>query len=163
MKQRFTVLQWKSCRENSTFVVWSGRKFVGSSRQISKTTFGILGHFHLSSSQPFSLRPFVIFYSYLILGLTNDRFPIKIFIHLPIWSTFPTRCNLLYFIILTILGDSLVIIILEWNLGKCRSQWSRGLRHVLSSAARTLGSQFRNLFGAWMYVRVIPCCVVLCR
>jgi hypothetical protein len=45
----------------------------------------------------------------------------------------------------------------------CGSQWPRGLRQVLSSAARTLGSQFRILLGAWMCVCVSLCCVVLCR
>jgi hypothetical protein len=38
-----------------------------------------------------------------------------------------------------------------------RSQWPRTLRQVLSSAARTLGSQVRILLGAWMCV-----CVSLC-
>jgi hypothetical protein len=40
----------------------------------------------------------------------------------------------------------------------CRSQWPRDLRQVLSSAARTLGSQVRILIGAWMCVCVY--CVV---
>jgi hypothetical protein len=44
-----------------------------------------------------------------------------------------------------------------------RSQWPRGLRQVLSSAARTLGSQVRILLGAWMFVCVFLCYVVLCR
>jgi hypothetical protein len=33
-----------------------------------------------------------------------------------------------------------------------RSQWPRGLRHELSSLARTLGSWARILFKAWMSV-----------
>jgi hypothetical protein len=41
----------------------------------------------------------------------------------------------------------------------CRSQWPRGLRHELSSLARTLGSWVRILLGAWMSVCV---CVALC-
>jgi hypothetical protein len=45
----------------------------------------------------------------------------------------------------------------------CRSQWPSSLRQVLSSAARTLGLQVRILLGAWMYVCVFLCCVVLCR
>jgi hypothetical protein len=36
-----------------------------------------------------------------------------------------------------------------------------GLRHVLSSATRTLGSRVRILLGAWMCVRVFLCYVVL--
>jgi hypothetical protein len=44
-----------------------------------------------------------------------------------------------------------------------RSQWPSGLRQVLSSAARTLGSQIRILLGAWMFVCVFLCCVALCR
>jgi hypothetical protein len=44
-----------------------------------------------------------------------------------------------------------------------RSQWSHGLRHVLSSTARTLGSWVRIPLEAWMCVRVFLCCVVLCR
>jgi hypothetical protein len=45
---------------------------------------------------------------------------------------------------------------------KCRSQWPRCLRQVLSSAARTLGSQDRILLGAWMCVcvSVYLCCPV---
>jgi hypothetical protein len=39
----------------------------------------------------------------------------------------------------------------------CRSQWPCGLRHVLSSTARTSGSRVR------MCVHVFLCCVVLCR
>jgi hypothetical protein len=42
-----------------------------------------------------------------------------------------------------------------------QSQWQSGLRRVLSSAARTLGSQVRILLGAWMFVCVFLCCVVL--
>jgi hypothetical protein len=44
-----------------------------------------------------------------------------------------------------------------------RSQCPSGLRQVLSSAARTLGSQVRILLWAWMFVCVFLCCVVLCR
>jgi hypothetical protein len=36
----------------------------------------------------------------------------------------------------------------------CRSQWSRGLGHELSSLARTLGSWVRILLKAWMSVCV---------
>jgi hypothetical protein len=43
------------------------------------------------------------------------------------------------------------------------SQWPTGLTHVLSSAARTLGSWIRVPLEAWMCVRVFLCCVVLCR
>jgi hypothetical protein len=49
----------------------------------------------------------------------------------------------------------------KWS--SCRSQWLRGLRHVLSMTTRTLGSQVRILLGAWMCVRIFLCCVVLCR
>jgi hypothetical protein len=51
----------------------------------------------------------------------------------------------------------------SYNLYEGRSQWQRGLRHVLSSAARTLGSQFRILLGEWMCVAFFLCCVDLCR
>jgi hypothetical protein len=44
-----------------------------------------------------------------------------------------------------------------------RSQWQSGLRQVLFSAARTLGSHVWILLGAWMCVWVFLCCVVLCR
>jgi hypothetical protein len=44
-----------------------------------------------------------------------------------------------------------------------RSQYPRSLRQVLTSAARTLGSQVRILLGAWMCVCVFLCCVVLCQ
>jgi hypothetical protein len=46
---------------------------------------------------------------------------------------------------------------------RCRSQWPRGLRRVVASTARTLGSRVRILFGAWMRVRVFLCCVFLSR
>jgi hypothetical protein len=36
----------------------------------------------------------------------------------------------------------------------CRSQWSRGLRHELSSSAQTLGSWVRIRLEAWMSVCV---------
>jgi hypothetical protein len=47
----------------------------------------------------------------------------------------------------------------------CRSQWPRGLRHELSSLARTLGSWVRNPLKAWMSVcAFIMClCCPLCR
>jgi hypothetical protein len=45
----------------------------------------------------------------------------------------------------------------------CRSQWPSGLRQVMSTTARTLGSHVRILLRAWMCVRVFLCCVVLCR
>jgi len=43
-----------------------------------------------------------------------------------------------------------------------RSQWPRGLRHVLSSASTTLGSWARIPLEAWMCVCVFLPCVVLC-
>jgi hypothetical protein len=43
-----------------------------------------------------------------------------------------------------------------------RSQWPRGLRHELSSLARTLGSWVRIPPQAWMSVCVYSVCVVLC-
>jgi hypothetical protein len=43
-----------------------------------------------------------------------------------------------------------------------RSQWPRGLRHELSSLARTLGSWVRIPVEAWMSVCVYSVCVVLC-
>jgi hypothetical protein len=45
----------------------------------------------------------------------------------------------------------------------CRSQWPHGLRHEMSSLARTLGSSVRISFEAWMY-SFFPCvCDVICR
>jgi hypothetical protein len=41
------------------------------------------------------------------------------------------------------------------------SQWLRGLRHELSSLARTLGSWVRIPLQAWMSVCVYSVCVVL--
>jgi hypothetical protein len=41
-----------------------------------------------------------------------------------------------------------------------RSQWPRGLRHVLSSAAGTLGSWVRIPLEAWP--RFFCVCVILC-
>jgi hypothetical protein len=41
----------------------------------------------------------------------------------------------------------------------CRSQWPRGLRHELSSLARTLASWARIPFEAWMSVL---CAFILC-
>jgi hypothetical protein len=43
-----------------------------------------------------------------------------------------------------------------------RSQWPRGLRHELSSLARTLGSGVRIPLKAWMSVFVYSVYVVLC-
>jgi hypothetical protein len=40
----------------------------------------------------------------------------------------------------------------------CRSQWPRGLRHELSSLARTLGSWVRIPLKIWMSV----CAFILC-
>jgi hypothetical protein len=37
---------------------------------------------------------------------------------------------------------------------KCRSQWPRGLRHELSSLARTVGSRIRIPLKTWMFVFV---------
>jgi hypothetical protein len=45
--------------------------------------------------------------------------------------------------------------------GTSRSKWQSGLRHVLSSVARTLGSWIRIPLEARMCVRVFLCCVVL--
>jgi hypothetical protein len=42
-----------------------------------------------------------------------------------------------------------------------RSQWLRGLRHELSSLARTLGSWVRIPLKAWLSVCVYSVCVVL--
>jgi hypothetical protein len=42
-----------------------------------------------------------------------------------------------------------------------RSPWPSSLRHVLSSAARKLGSWVRNPLKAWMCVPVFLHCVVL--
>jgi hypothetical protein len=55
-------------------------------------------------------------------------------------------------------------IILVTMLHYCRSQWPRGLRHELSSLARTLRSWVRIPLKAWMYVlcAFICVCVVLC-
>jgi hypothetical protein len=44
---------------------------------------------------------------------------------------------------------------------KRRSEWQRGLRHELSSPARTLGSWVRIPLKAWMSVRVYSLCVFL--
>jgi hypothetical protein len=41
----------------------------------------------------------------------------------------------------------------------CRSQKPRGLRYILSSTARKLGSRVRILLGVWMCVRVLLTCV----
>jgi hypothetical protein len=43
-----------------------------------------------------------------------------------------------------------------------RSQWPSGLKHVLSWAARTLGSWVRIPLEARICVRVFLCCVVVC-
>jgi hypothetical protein len=40
------------------------------------------------------------------------------------------------------------------NKASCQSQWPRGLRHELSSLARTLGLWIRISLEAWMSVRV---------
>jgi hypothetical protein len=45
-------------------------------------------------------------------------------------------------------------LILECYIRKCRSQWPRGLRHELSSLARTLRSRVRIPLNAWMSVCV---------
>jgi hypothetical protein len=47
----------------------------------------------------------------------------------------------------------------------CRSQWPRGLKHELSSLARTLGSWVRIPLRAWMFgvcMRLFCVCVALC-
>jgi hypothetical protein len=43
----------------------------------------------------------------------------------------------------------------------CRSQWPRGLRHEMSSPARTLGSWVRIPLKTWMFVCL--CSVFVCR
>jgi hypothetical protein len=43
-----------------------------------------------------------------------------------------------------------------------RSQWPRGLRHELSSLARTLGSWVRIPLKRWTFVRVYSVFVLLC-
>jgi hypothetical protein len=43
-----------------------------------------------------------------------------------------------------------------------RSQWPRGLRHELSSPARTLGSQVRIPLKSWIYVCVYSVFVLFC-
>jgi hypothetical protein len=48
--------------------------------------------------------------------------------------------------------------ICEW----CRSEWPHGLRHELSSPARTMGSWVRIPLRTWMSVCVYSVCVVLC-
>jgi hypothetical protein len=52
-----------------------------------------------------------------------------------------------------------------WNLiciqFLCRSQWTHGVRHELSSSARTLGSWVRIPLEAWVSVCVYSVCVVL--
>jgi hypothetical protein len=53
-----------------------------------------------------------------------------------------------------------VEICLLYSLLLSRSQWPRGLRHELSSLARTLGSCVRIPLKAWMYVFCV--CVFLC-
>jgi hypothetical protein len=77
------------------------------------------------------------------------------------WLSYPdattgVRC-LKYHVSVSRNRISLIMII------KGRSQWPRGLRHVQSSAARTLDSWVRIPLEAWMYVHVFLCCVVLCR
>jgi hypothetical protein len=46
-----------------------------------------------------------------------------------------------------------------------RSQWQRGLRHELSSLARTLGSWVRIPLKAWMSVCAFTLCLccLVCR
>jgi hypothetical protein len=44
----------------------------------------------------------------------------------------------------------------------CQSQWPSGLRHELSSFARTLGSSVRIPLKEWMSMCVYSVCVVLC-
>jgi hypothetical protein len=46
--------------------------------------------------------------------------------------------------------------------GMSRSQWSHGLRHELSSAARTLGSWVRIPLEAWMSVCIYSVFVLFC-
>jgi hypothetical protein len=43
-----------------------------------------------------------------------------------------------------------------------RSQWPRGLRHELSSLARTLGSWVRIPLKAWMSVCLYSVCMLFC-
>jgi hypothetical protein len=54
----------------------------------------------------------------------------------------------------------------ELSYTSSRSQWPRwprGLRHEMSSLARTLGSWVLIPLKAWMFVYVYSVCVVLCR
>jgi hypothetical protein len=46
-----------------------------------------------------------------------------------------------------------VMILLRWS----RSQWSRALRHELSSLARTVGSWVCISLETWMSVLILPC------
>jgi hypothetical protein len=39
-----------------------------------------------------------------------------------------------------------------------QSQWPRGLRHEMSSPARTLGSWFRVPLEAWLYAFILCLC-----
>jgi hypothetical protein len=50
--------------------------------------------------------------------------------------------------------------IIKCQMLMCRSQWSHGLRHELSSPAPTLRSCFRIPLGAWMFVCVL-CAFIL--
>jgi hypothetical protein len=43
------------------------------------------------------------------------------------------------------------------------SQWSSGLRYILSSAARTVGSWVRIPLEAWMCPRFSVLCCPVCR
>jgi hypothetical protein len=44
----------------------------------------------------------------------------------------------------------------------CRSQWTRGLRHELSSPGRTQGSRFRTPLNVWILVYVYSVFVLSC-
>jgi hypothetical protein len=58
-------------------------------------------------------------------------------------------------------GDKISLKI-QWPQSLCRSQWPRGLRHELSSLARTRGSWVRIQFKAWMSVWVYSMFVLFC-
>jgi hypothetical protein len=56
----------------------------------------------------------------------------------------------------------IVIFSESYMLRSCPSQWPRGLRHELSSLARTLGSWVRIPLKAWMSMYVYSVFVLFC-
>jgi hypothetical protein len=63
------------------------------------------------------------------------------------------------YLINLIVSDLITLIIFDG-----RSRWPRGLRHELSSLARTLGSWVRILLKAWMsvYAFILCLCCPVC-